>query len=197
MISKPPILIIPKRCSTPRMSPGSFFKKLTALAKKLNPILPPRRHIMHDPEKRSLQSLAYDPYWEGNVRYREYWFALQVFCDPKGDKKGRLQVSIITNPKKRSTNTQLVTLTNTNGDPSLGFFVQPSLVRSSGLLKVPIRTLGHYPVMLKTMAHSKRPTIWIGALGPDLIPRVLEVAIAKHESISRTRRKRIGKRPSV
>ena len=94
-------------------------------------------------------------------------------------RKGKVFCRVLPHKHASSTNTQHVTLTNSNVSDDGIYFVRPRLDKCSGYLKVPVRKLGRYPAR-DTKTNRK---FHVGPLGIRLLPRVFEVAIAKYDSI--------------
>ena len=94
-----------------RLSPIQFFRRIKRLATAMRPNIGVN-HFMHDEKKRHRQHRDYDPYCPMTIHYRNRWLAVEILCDPMGDKKGKLFCRVLPRTTANSTNTQHVTLTN-------------------------------------------------------------------------------------
>jgi hypothetical protein len=133
---------------------------------------------MHARKERALQTSQYSPLKTFEVDYRDRTFAIQVFYDP-AIQLGNLYVQVLARPGASSTNTQHVTLTHKNIDLGL-YFVRPSLVRCmNGTLQVQPKAIGLFPYLRV----GTKNTFIVGPNDDRLLERVLEVALAKYNSM--------------
>ena len=160
------------------LSPIQFFKRIERLAKVMNPSSG-TDHCMHDEKKRRRQHRDYAPYFPATVRYRNRWIAIEILCDPKGDRKGKLFCRVLRSKTASSTNTQHVTLTNENVSSGGVYYVTPRLDKCGGRLRTMPRKIGRYPER-DPVIHRR---FYVGPLDSRLLARVFEVAIAKYDSI--------------
>jgi hypothetical protein len=160
------------------LSSRTFYERIKCLALKM-PGAIRASHFMHDEKKRRRQHRDYRPYLPLTIPYRNRFIAIEVFCDPRGDGKGKLFCRVLQHKNASSTNTQQVTLTNRNVSKGGIYFVRPRLDKCGGSLKVQVHKLGKYPAG-DTKTNRK---FHVGPLGARLLPRVFEVAIAKYDSI--------------
>ena len=162
-----------------RLSPIQFFRRIKRLATAMRPNIGVN-HFMHDEKKRHRQHRDYDPYCPMTIHYRNRWLAVEILCDPMGDKKGKLFCRVLPRTTANSTNTQHVTLTNENITLEGVYYVTPRLDKCRGRLRRVPRKIGAYPISDSTV--SRR--FYVGPLDEHLLARVFEIAIAKYDSIS-------------
>lgn len=160
------------------ISAQSFFAKVERFAKTM-PSSQGSHHFMHDESKRQRQHRDYTPYFAATVAYRNRWIAVAIFCDPKGDGKGKVFCRVVKDPLKSSGNTQHVTLTNTNVLSGGIFYVEPKLGKCGGVLSCAPRKIGQFP--RQDLRRTQR--LLLGPLDKKLLPRMFELAISKFDSI--------------
>lgn len=162
------------------LSPHKFYAQMKRFAETM-PCEGGSRHFMHDEKKRRLQHRNYRPYFSSTIHYRNRWIAVEILCDPSGDRKGKVFCRVLSTKMASSTNTQHVTLTNQNVTAEGFYFVEPRLDKCGGQLKIKPQKIGPYPYRASKLVRYRK--FIVGPLDQKILARVFEVAIAKYDSI--------------